>query len=228
MKILAIGAHPDDIEIFMFGLLMLCKQRGDEVNCIIATDGSQGGKGIKDLKSKRYAETKKALDILCKPKLLNFPDGKLGLDTNHYNILYKNIKKINPNLIITHYRKDYHSDHKSLSKLVEYCAGHYIPVLFCDTMMGIKFEPDYYVDITKVFKQKLDAISNHTTQDPKRFSNLIEMMNSFRAAQCNAPLGHYAEGYKFKKSFPFSDIRSYLPPSLKILPFNINDQKGFL
>ena len=33
---------------------------------------------------------------------------------------------------------------------------------------------------------------------------------------------------KFKKSFPFSDIRSYLPPSLKILPFDINDQKGFL
>ena len=43
MKILAIGAHPDDIEIFMFGLLTLFKERGDQVCLMIATDGSKGG-----------------------------------------------------------------------------------------------------------------------------------------------------------------------------------------
>ena len=44
MKFLALGAHPDDIEIFMFGLLMIFKNRGDHVSLIVATDGSQGGK----------------------------------------------------------------------------------------------------------------------------------------------------------------------------------------
>ena len=43
VDILAIGAHPDDIEIFMFGLLSLFKNRGDQVFSMIATDGSMGG-----------------------------------------------------------------------------------------------------------------------------------------------------------------------------------------
>ena len=48
MNILAIGAHPDDIEIFMYGILALFKNRGDIVNTIIATDGSLGGKVKKE------------------------------------------------------------------------------------------------------------------------------------------------------------------------------------
>ena len=42
MKILAIGAHPDDIEIFMFGLLSIYSNRGDEIGLIVATDGAAG------------------------------------------------------------------------------------------------------------------------------------------------------------------------------------------
>ena len=44
MKILAVGAHPDDIEIFMYGFLSICRDRGDEIFLSIATDGSAGGK----------------------------------------------------------------------------------------------------------------------------------------------------------------------------------------
>ena len=44
MKILAIGAHPDDIEIFMFGLLCCFKQKGYKISIVVATDGSLGGK----------------------------------------------------------------------------------------------------------------------------------------------------------------------------------------
>ena len=43
MKILAIGAHPDDIEIFMFGFLSCCKEMGHKISAIVATDGSLGG-----------------------------------------------------------------------------------------------------------------------------------------------------------------------------------------
>ena len=43
MRILAIGAHPDDIEIFMFGLLKKLKIRGDHIFLAIVTDGCQGG-----------------------------------------------------------------------------------------------------------------------------------------------------------------------------------------
>ena len=64
MKILAIGAHPDDIEIFMFGLLTLFKERGDEIYLMIATDGSLGGANKGELlKNKRKLEAYTTEDI---------------------------------------------------------------------------------------------------------------------------------------------------------------------
>ena len=53
MKILAIGAHPDDLEIYMFGLLSIFKERGDNVITMIATDGAAGSKKFdSELKNK--------------------------------------------------------------------------------------------------------------------------------------------------------------------------------
>jgi len=43
MKILALGAHPDDIEIFMYGLVCIYKNEGNQVFTMIATDGAKGG-----------------------------------------------------------------------------------------------------------------------------------------------------------------------------------------
>ena len=59
MKILAIGAHPDDIEIFMFGFLSCCKEMGYNISTVIATDGSLGGNNDDDkLIENRKKETK--------------------------------------------------------------------------------------------------------------------------------------------------------------------------
>ena len=67
MKILAIGAHPDDIEIFMFGLLILLKNRGDKIYLAVATDGSLGGVDYKNsLIKKRKKETIEGLKELRK------------------------------------------------------------------------------------------------------------------------------------------------------------------
>ena len=94
--------------------------------------------------------------------------------------------------------------------------------------MGINFQPNYYVDITDFFSQKKIAILKHHTQEPVRFVDLAVLMNSYRSAQCNSPKGTYAEAYSFNPSFPFSDIRSVLPPSPKLRPFYIKKQIGFL
>ena len=133
-----------------------------------------------------------------------------------------------PDLILTHSKKDYHSDHKSLSFLTRSAVSHYIPILYCDTLMGINFNPNFYVDITEYFNLKKEALLKHETQKPQRFVNLVKLMNSYRAAQCNAPEGKYAEAYIFEPSFPFSDIRGILPSPLKLRPFNIKNQNGFL
>ena len=49
MRILAMGAHPDDLEIFCYGLLAACKDRGDELHLAVATDGAAGAVAGQDL-----------------------------------------------------------------------------------------------------------------------------------------------------------------------------------
>ena len=229
MKILALGAHPDDIEIFMYGLVSVYKKEGNEVYTMIATDGSKGGSlEGQALSRKRKKEAIAGLKKLSTPIFLNIPDGELGEDYKHRKIIKENILKIMPDLIITHSKNDYHSDHRSLSLLTSSAISHYVPILYCDTLMGVNFNPNFYIDITDYCSLKQEAILKHKTQNPQRFVDLFRLMNSYRAAQCNAPKGKYAEAYVFEPSFPFSDISAVLPTSLKLNPFHIHNQHGFL
>ena len=229
MKVLGIGAHPDDIEIFMYGLLSIYKKEGHQVYTIIATDGSKGG-GTSDekLAQKRAKESINGLKNLSLPIFLNLPDGELGEKFEHRKIIKESILKIMPDLIITHSENDYHADHRSLSLIAKSAVSHYIPILYCDTLMGLNFNPNYYVDITDHYKLKKEAVLKHKTQSPQRFVDLFELMNSYRSAQCNSPKGKYAEAYSFVPSFPFTDIRDILPSPLKLRPFHIENQNGFL
>ncbi len=229
MKILALGAHPDDIEIFMYGLVSIYKKEGNQIFTMIATDGAKGGSYADDqLTKQRAKETIAGLKNLSTPIFLNIPDSELGADPLHQKIIKENILKIRPDLIITHSKNDYHTDHCSLSLLIKNAVSHYIPILYCDTMMGVNFQPNYYFDITDHFEMKKEAVLKHVSQDPQRFVDLFKLMNSYRAAQCNAPKGKYAEAYNFTSSFPFLDIREILPSSLKLRPFHIDNQNGFL
>ena len=229
MKILAIGAHPDDIEIFMFGLLSICLQRGDEIGLIVATDGSAGSVSInKNLAQIRKNETTKALQNIAIPDMLGFQDGMLTSTKNAYAIINKKIKFFDPDLIITHAPEDYHPDHRILSHYVTQSAGFTSPVIFCDTLMGVNFNPNFYVDISEVFQKKADAIMSHKSQTPEKFLEATTLMNRFRSAQCNAPNNHYAETYRFEKSFPFSDIRQMLPSSPVYKPYYKNIDEALI
>ncbi len=229
MKVLGVGAHPDDIEIFMYGLLSIYKKEGHQVYTMIATDGANGGAVTGEkLAQKRAKESINGLKKISLPIFLNLPDGELGEESGHRRIIKENILKIMPDLIITHSENDYHADHRSLSSIAKAAVSHYIPILYCDTLMGVNFNPNYYVDITDHYELKKEAVLKHKTQSPQRFIDLFELMNSYRAAQCNLPKGKYAEAYSFVNSFPFIDIRDILPPPLKLRPFHIQTHHGFL
>ena len=136
--------------------------------------------------------------------------------------LIKAYQKFNPDLIITHAPEDYHPDHRALSKYVIDSASFNFPVIFCETLMGVNFTPNYYIDISKHFELKKNAILKHKSQNSEKFYKAIEINNRFRAAQCNAPDGSYAEVYRFEPTFPFLDIRSLLPKSLPIRSYYKN------
>ena len=229
MKILAIGAHPDDIEIFMFGLLSVYANRGDQIGLIIATDGAAGSVlSNKSLSNIREIETRKALKDLGDPNLLGIPDGHLAETVNAKKIISNAIEYENPDLIITHAPEDYHPDHRALSLFVEDIAGFKCPVIFSDTLMGVNFNPEFYIDITMFFEAKANAIMCHKTQVPERFVSATKLMNRFRAAQCNAPDFNYAEAYRVNNRFPFSDIRSLIPEPPPLKPFYQNNSNALI
>ena len=89
-----------------------------------------------------------------KPVFLNIPDALLE-KAKHFRLIRENIEN-KPQLIVTHYKKDYHSDHIALSKIVKNIGTLY-SILFCDTMMGLT-NPDYYFDISKHFNEKIKSI----------------------------------------------------------------------
>ena len=229
MNIVAIGAHPDDLEIFTFGFLAAASARGDTLYLGVATDGAAGGENPgPELATERANETSAGLAPLGTPTLLGLPDGRLADAPKAREQITDFIRAATPDLVITHAPEDYHPDHRALSSFVTDAAGFICPVLFCDTLMGVGFTPDYYIDISEHFTAKQNAIMAHNSQDPLRFVSASKIMNRFRAAQCNAPDGNYAEAYRINNRFPFADVRDLLPKPPPFRPFYVSGSDALI
>jgi LmbE family N-acetylglucosaminyl deacetylase len=215
LKILALGAHPDDIEIFMFGTLAAYAAQGAELTFAIATDGAKGGQGDPAVLAhvRREEATAAAALLGAAPRFLDFPDGELVADAALIGALKALIRETGPDLVITHAPNDYHADHRALSDGARIAASFAVPVLHADTMGGTGFSPTHYVDISAHADIKAKAIRMHQSQDPDRFVDGARTQNLFRAGQCNGAQGALAEAFRFEPTFPFADIRELLPPA---------------
>jgi len=220
LKILALGAHPDDIEIFMFGTMAAYAAQGAELTFAVATDGARGGKGDPAaLARARREEASEAAALLgARPRFLDFPDGALVPDAELIATLKALIGEIGPNLVITHAPNDYHADHRALSDGVRIAASFAVPVVHADTMGGTGFAPTHYVDISIHRDIKTQAIRAHRSQAPEQYVDRARIQNEFRAGQCNGVTGSLAEAFRFEPTFPFADIRALLPPAPPLRP----------
>ena len=135
-----------------------------------------------------------------------------------------------PDLVLTHWLEDTHPDHVAsvrlvIEALVHYAVSHgledvdasrraFPQVWSCDTYGGLgsrgAFDPEWYIDISAVWEQKLHALAAHQSQTPAHWTELIRRHNAFYGARCNRP---YAEGFRrlplaFVNNLPAYD---YLP-----------------
>lgn len=220
MKVLALGAHPDDIEISMFGALAAWRASGAELVLAVATDGAKGGAGDPAaLSTTRRGEARAAAALLgVEPIFLDFPDGALVPNAALVGALKRLAADSAPDIVVTHAPNDYHGDHRALSDAVRLAASFAAPVVHADNLGGVGSEPVFYVDVTAHFPLKARAIRCHASQDPERFVAAAAMLNGLRAGQCNAPEGSYAEAYGFTPTYPFADIRALLPPAPPVRP----------
>jgi len=217
---LALGAHPDDIEIFMFGTMAAYAAQGAELTFAVATDGAKGGKNdAKVLARLRREEATAAAALLgAAPRFLDFPDGELVADATLIGALKALVRETGPDLVITHAPNDYHADHRALSDGVRIAASFAVPVLHADTMGGTGFAPTHYVDVSAYRDIKTQAIRAHQSQRPEQYVDRARIQDEFRAGQCNGLPGSLAEAFRFEPTFPFADIRALLPPAPPVRP----------
>ncbi|MFZ1679453.1 MAG: PIG-L deacetylase family protein [Rhizobiaceae bacterium] len=221
MRILAIGAHPDDLEIYAFGTLGAWVEMGARLTLAVATDGARGGAlPAARLRDIRQRETIAALAPLgCgEPVMLGFADGALSSTSGLHAALTDLVADSRPDLILTHAANDYHEDHRALSAAVDAAANFTAPVLAMDTMNGTGFAPTFWVDVTRHWPAKEQAIRTHQSQDPERFIDACNRQGAFRAGECNGSPQSRAEAFRYEPRFPFADIRALLPPAPPLSP----------
>jgi len=165
MKVLAIGAHPDDIEFGCGGTLALHVESGHEVYLLIMTEGHKGG----DL-AVRKSEQLAAADVL-KPKGVfwgGYGDTELSPNMNQLvHDIETIIKKIDPDLIFVNHEEDTHQDHRALSKAAISATRYVKNVLFYEGPTTQRFSPNVFVDIQETIDAKIDMLLAHHSQVSK-------------------------------------------------------------
>jgi LmbE family N-acetylglucosaminyl deacetylase len=217
MRILAVGAHPDDLEILCAGTLAKYCSRGDVVFMCHVADGDKGHFVIPpdELTRIRAQEACAAANVIgAECVAMNFRDVQIYDTPEARERFIDMVRATRPDVVITHHTDDYHTDHKLTSALTLDAtfsatvphiktAHEYLPklpaVYFMDTLAGINFQPTEYVDITDFMPQKREMLSKHASQlvwlrehDAYDALDALETMAKFRGYQCGV---RYAEGF---------------------------------
>ncbi len=234
MRVLAVGCHPDDLEIGCGGTLAKYADRGDDVFMCHVANGDMGHKEImpEELARIRKAEAEESGRILGARQVFCLDVGDLTVDSHNEETVKKLIeviRHVKPDLIITHSPQDYMKDHIETGRLVfdasfSSSIPHYgkggehkviAPIYYMDTLAGVNFLPEHYTDVTTTIEKKLEALDRHESQvrwmkdhDGIDFIDFVRTVSKFRGLQCGAD---YAEGFGTCRAWPRLGTERLLP-----------------
>ena len=183
MNILAIGAHPDDIELGCGGLLLKAS-RQDRHNIFMYTLTRGGASGDPEERTKELIESAKFIGAK-RLWIDNFEDTKLSLSSDLINHIEFFIKKADPDIVLTHSSGDTHHDHRAIAASTME-AGRFVPnILAYEIPVTREFKPQVYYDISDVIDGKIELINIFLSQRSKSFlqSNAIRGLAQYRALQ---------------------------------------------
>jgi LmbE family N-acetylglucosaminyl deacetylase len=193
MRVLAIGAHPDDLEFRCAGTLARYAERGDKVYMVTTTIAELGNfeLGRAQTTAVRQAEAARAAAIIGAEYIaLKFEDGGVNpYDPVQQRTFVDLVRFTQPDVILCHHPQDYHTDHRGVPELVLYTApvvglAEFVTehpawlgspaVYFMANPGGAYFDPTHYVDIGPVFEKKAAMLQAHTSQLSflKRYFNM--------------------------------------------------------
>ena len=183
MNILAIGAHPDDIELGCGGLLLKAS-RQDHHNIFMYTLTRGGASGDPEERTKELIQSAKSIGAK-RLWIDNFEDTKLSLSSDLINHIEFFIKKADPDIVLTHSLGDTHHDHRAIAASTME-AGRFVPnILAYEIPVTRDFKPQVYYDISDVIEDKIELINIFMSQRSKSFlqSNAIRGLAQYRALQ---------------------------------------------
>ena len=184
LDLLAIGPHPDDVELCCGGTLAKSAKLGYKTGIVDLTEGELGTRGNDAIRAK---EAKAAAKILgCVRENLHIPDGNIEVNQENIIKVIQIYRKYRPKIILIPHFGERHPDHvhahhlcrdawfyaglrKIQSKLNGKNQEPWRPHNYFHYMQWQEFEPSFIVDISDVYEQRLQAILAHKSQfyDPK-------------------------------------------------------------
>lgn len=200
MKILAIGSHPDDIEIGCGGSLLKHRAVGDTVHVIVLTGGGRGGDSgdsASDLLAReRCSEAlagAKIMDVTV--ECWDYDDAEIPETVELVNRIEKIVTEFEPDRVYIPYGNDTHQDHRVTSNVAKSACRKVKQILEYEEPSSYNsFNATYWIDITPHIEKKLDAIRAHVSQGHKEIlkAKSIEGLNLYRGYQSHV---EYAEGF---------------------------------
>lgn len=221
VDILAIGAHPDDVELACGATIVKHVKQGKKVAVVDLSEGELGSRGTVE---KRYSEAAEASAILglVERKNLQLPDGFFQEDQESLTRLIRQIRYFQPTIILANAPSDRHPDHGRgaqliaravfLSGLIKIHTSYndvnqeaWRPAALYHYIQDYFLEPDFVVDVTDFVETKFEAIKAYKTQffdptsnepqTPISGEDFFDFMRG-RMMQYGRPIGvKYAEGF---------------------------------
>jgi len=196
MNVLAIGAHPDDIEFGCAGTLLKYGQKNHSLYLLVLTEGDFGGDP-----TIRKQEQEAAADFLGVKELFwgGFKDTELTGDRELILKIDAVIQKVRPDIVLMNYTKDVHQDHRAVAQAGISASRYIKEVLFYEAATTQSFEPDVFVDIQDVLDKKMQLLKLHASQiDKTKVENLTILESSLSCANFRGFQGRvkFAEGFK--------------------------------
>ncbi len=205
LDLLAIAAHPDDVELTCGGTLIKMARSGYGVGILDLTEGEMGTRGSMEIRRKEAAVAARVLGVKHRENL-GLPDARLEMRMDYKLAIARRIRTLRPRTVILPYWEGRHPDHYTAARLgYEGCflAGlkrldiegePYRPFkMIYSTTYDRTVRPSFVVDISKEFARRFRAIMAYGSQfRPKR---------SERHSKVHIPLDRLVEQVRLAARF---------------------------
>jgi LmbE family N-acetylglucosaminyl deacetylase len=199
LRVVVFGAHPDDPESGCGGLIALLTKGGHEVIAAYATCYRGDRKiGTEPEAQVRRREAAAACRVLgAKTHFFDHAHEKLCADPPTVEAISGWLRKVQPDVVVTHWPLDTHPNHHVTSSLVwqSYLGQNHWSLYFFEVMtdqQSVNFRPELYLDIETVRGLKRKALDCHQSQNPDAIWRVHEAMHRRRGAEAGIT---YAEAY---------------------------------